>query len=266
MSGYRPKKRLGQNFLTSKDAIQRIIDLIQPTSSLPIVEIGAGRGALTLPLAQSGAIVTAVEIDTDLIGYLEKLLQDFPNCSILNQDFLTMDPSSAKLAPFMLVGNLPYHISSPVIEWVVRNRAFIRMACLMMQKEVADRLASSPGSKDWSPLAIFTQLYFNIESCFTIGSDAFRPVPKVTSAVVKMIPKPAVHVADPERFERIVRAAFRQRRKLLVNNLLGEVVPDPELLRSLLLKMNLPVNIRAEQVSTEQFLVLADKLSGHVTG
>jgi 16S rRNA (adenine1518-N6/adenine1519-N6)-dimethyltransferase len=264
MSGYHPKKRLGQNFLISQDAIQRIIDLIHPTSSLPIIEIGAGRGALTLPLAQSGAVVTAVEIDTDLIGYLEKLLHDFPNSTILNQDFLMMDPSSAKLAPFVLVGNLPYQISSPVIEWVVQHRAFIRMAFLMMQKEVAGRLASSPGSKDWSPLAIFTQLYFDVETCFTVGPNAFRPAPKVTSALVKMTPKPAVTVADPGHFERIVRAAFRQRRKLLVNNLIGEVVADPEVLRSLLLKINLPVNIRAEQVSTEQFLVLADELSGHL--
>lgn len=265
MNGYRPKKRLGQNFLVSKDAIQRIIDLIQPTDSLPIVEIGAGRGALTLPLAQSGAIVGAVEIDTDLIGYLEKLLEDYPNCTILNQDFLTMDPSLARVEPFVLVGNLPYHISSPVIEWVVRHREFIRMACLMMQKEVADRLASSPGCKDWSPLAIFTQLYFDVESCFTVGAEAFRPAPKVTSAVIKMTPKPAIKVADPELFERIVRASFKQRRKLLVNNLVGEIVSGPEFLRSLLLKMDLPITIRAEQVSTEQFLTLVDELSGHVT-
>lgn len=264
MSGYRPKKRLGQHFLVSKDAIQRIIDQIQPDSSMSIVEIGAGRGALTLPLAQSGATVGAVEIDADLIGYLEKLLEDFPNCTILNQDFLTMDPSSAKVEPFVLVGNLPYQISSPVIEWVVQNRAFVRMAVLMMQKEVVDRLASSPGGKNWSPLAIFTQLYFDVETCFTVGPDAFRPTPKVTSAVVKMTPKPAVNVADPVLFERIVRAAFRQRRKLLVNNLVGRVVADPEVLRSQLAKMNLPVNIRAEQVSTEQFLTLVDELADHV--
>jgi 16S rRNA (adenine1518-N6/adenine1519-N6)-dimethyltransferase len=260
MSGYRPKKRLGQNFLISKDTIQRIINLIQPTSSMPIVEIGAGRGALTLPLAQSGAIVTAVEIDNDLIGYLDKLLRDYPNCTILNQDFLTMDPSSEKLSPFVLVGNLPYQISSPVVEWMVQNRAFIQMAFLMMQREVADRLASSPGGKDWSPLAIFTQLYFDVEICFTVGAKSFRPAPKVTSAVVKITPKPAVNVPNPEQFERIVRAAFKHRRKLLVNNLTSESVADPEILRSHLLKMNLPVNIRAEQVSIEQFLTLAEEL------
>lgn len=264
MNGYRPKKRLGQNFLVSKDAIQRIVNLIQPTSSMAIVEIGAGRGALTLPLAKSGAIVGAVEIDIDLIGYLEKLLEDYPNCSILNQDFLTIDPSSANVDPFVLVGNLPYQISSPVIEWIVQNREFIQKACLMMQKEVADRLASSPGCKDWSPLAIFTQLYFDVETCFTVGAEAFRPSPKVTSAVVNMTPKSAVTVADPVRFERVVRASFKQRRKTLVNNLVGEVVIGADELRSLLVQMQLPINIRAEQVSTEQFLVLAERLSDHL--
>ncbi|MDH3889726.1 MAG: 16S rRNA (adenine(1518)-N(6)/adenine(1519)-N(6))-dimethyltransferase RsmA [candidate division Zixibacteria bacterium] len=265
MSGYRPKKRLGQNFLISKETIQRIIDLIQPTDAQSIIEIGAGRGALTLPMAQSGAIVTAVEIDRDLIGYLEKLLENYPNSSILNQDFLRLDPTAAKLAPFVLVGNLPYQISSPVIEWVVQNRESVQVAFLMMQKEVAERLASSPGSKDWSPLAIFTQLYFDVETCFTVGPSAFRPAPKVTSAVVRMTPKAADVVADPVPFQRIVRAAFRQRRKLLVNNLLGEVTTGPEFLRSLLLKMNLPVDIRAEQVSTEQFCALADELVSHLT-
>jgi 16S rRNA (adenine1518-N6/adenine1519-N6)-dimethyltransferase len=260
VSGYRPKKRLGQNFLTSTDAIRRIIDTIDPQSDMTIVEIGAGRGALTLPLAASGADITAVEIDRDLIGYLNKLLDSYPKTAVLNDDFLHLDPLRLKAQPFVLVGNLPYQITTPVIEWIVRFRSDIRFACLMMQKEVADRLASSPGSKDWSPLAIFTQLYFDIERCFTVARDCFHPPPQVTSAVVKMIPRPATQVEYPEPFERVVRASFQQRRKLLVNNLAPGLVADAGRLRAILAELDLPTNIRAEQVSTDQFLDLTGRL------
>ena len=260
MSGYRPKKRLGQNFLTSESAIQRIVDLVSPHAGMHIVEIGAGRGALTLPLARSGAGITAVEIDRDLIGYLENLLKTYPNTRVVAEDFLNIDPLSIPARPFVLVGNLPYQITSPVIEWVVQHRIHIQSACLMMQKEVADRLASSPGCKDWSPLAIFTQLYFEIERCFTLGSDCFRPPPKVTSAVIRMTPKLMAEIKHAAEFERLVRAAFHQRRKLLVNNLSPTLVADPNRLRSILTELNLPANIRAEQVATEKFINLTNRL------
>ena len=260
MSGYRPKKRLGQNFLTSESAIQRIVDLVEPQSGMHIVEIGAGRGALTLPLVRSGAGITAVEIDRDLIGYLENLLKTYPNTKVVAEDFLDIDPLSISARPFVLVGNLPYQITSPVIEWVVRHRMHVQSACLMMQREVADRLASSPGCKDWSPLAIFTQLYFEIERCFTLGPDCFRPPPKVTSAVIRMTPKLTAEVKYAAELERLVRTAFHQRRKLLVNNLSPTLVADPSQLRLILTELDLPANIRAEQVTTEQFINLTDRL------
>ncbi len=260
MAGYRPKKRLGQNFLIADNIIQKIIDLIEPSDSMPVIEIGAGRGALTLPLARSGARIIAVEIDNDLIGYLERLLGEYSNVSILNQDFLDLDPGSCGMEPFILAGNLPYHISSPVLDWVVKYRSFIHKACLMMQKEVADRLASRPGSRNWSPLAVFSQLYFDVELCFTVKRDSFRPPPKVTSAVVRLITRRAIDVGDPKRFERLVRTAFTQRRKLLVNNLAGGLIPDATTVRSALRDMKLEENIRAEQVSIEQFIELTRRL------
>lgn len=261
MSGYRPKKRLGQHFLVSTSAIQRITDLVDAQPDMTIIEIGAGRGALTLPLAASGAGITAVEIDRDLIGYVNKLLGERPNVKIINEDFLKLDPSSFPARPFVLVGNLPYQITSPVVEWLVRHRADVRFACLMMQKEVADRLAASPGCKDWSPLSIFTQLYFNVERCFDLARDCFRPRPNVTSSLVMIRPRPIVQLKHPDRFERLVRTAFRQRRKLLVNNLAPALAADADRLRTILAELDLPDNVRAEQLSIEQFITLSERLA-----
>jgi len=260
MGGYRPKKRLGQNFLVSDKVVGRIVDLVAPRRGMAIVEIGAGRGALTLPLAVSGADIVGVELDRDLIGYLRSLLDDYPNVKIVNDDILGLEPSSFPARPFVLVGNLPYQITSPVIEWVVRYRDDITLACLMMQKEVADRLAASEGGKDWSPLSIFTQLYFDIERCFDVGRDCFRPPPQVTSSVITMKPRRAVKVKHPEQFERLVRASFTQRRKLLVNNLAPALKVEPCRLRDILIELNLPANVRAEQLSTMEFIALTEKL------
>lgn len=257
---YRAKKRLGQNFLKSKDAIERIIDIINPQPGQTIVEVGSGRGALTLPLAESGARIIGVEFDRDLTGYLDKLLRKHDNVTILNQDFLDYDPAEAACEQFTLVGNLPYNISSPVVEWAVRHHDRIPMACLMMQKEVGERLGSSPGKKGWSPAAIFTQLYFEIEVCFSIGPTDFHPRPQVASSVIRLTRKDAPAIEHHLPFSIVVRHAFQQRRKQLVNNLVPDIIPDAKVAQAFFEEIDLSPKVRAEELTTEQFVALTNLL------
>ncbi len=260
MPGYRAKKRLGQNFLKTASVIQNIIEIVDPRSDEAIVEIGSGRGALTLPLAESGATLIAVEFDRDLIGYLKKLMRRCDNVRIVNRDFLELAPADLAEWRFSLVGNLPYNITSPVIEWACRYRESLTRCVFMVQKEVAARLCSRPGSKDWSPLAILTGLDFELDTRLEVSPRHFSPPPQVGSAVIELTPRAAVALSQREPLERLVRAAFRQRRKLLANNLRAEFNVETSAFRSLLAEAGLPENARAEQIEVEQFQHLTELL------
>ncbi len=255
---YRTKKRLGQNFLTSDSIIDRIVEQLSISENDQIVEIGPGRGAITSRLINSNSRVTAVEFDRDLIPYLKKLFEKESNLEIINEDILKFEPLFDK---FKLIGNLPYNITSPVIDWIVRNHQQIDVAVLMVQKEMALRVASQPGNKEWSPIAIFTQLYFDISICFDISPKHFRPAPKVTSSVIKLLPKKVPKINNFQLFEKIIRTAFKQRRKLLINNLVPELISDKNTGEELFGILQLPENIRAEELSTEKFLKLTDLIN-----
>jgi 16S rRNA (adenine1518-N6/adenine1519-N6)-dimethyltransferase len=260
MSVLRPKKRLGQHFLKSPDVIKRIVDLIDSQVGQTIVEIGPGRGALTLPLVASGAEVVAIEFDRDAARYLSRRLAKQSNLQVINQDFLTFDPDSVGLAKFTLVGNLPFNITSPVIDWAINHRSVIERACFMVQKEMAARLAARPNSKDWSPLSIFTQLHFEVAHCFDVAPEHFQPKPKVTSTVITLTPKEKILILHSAQFEKVVRTSFRHRRKLLVNNLVPDIISESRAAREVLRELGLPENCRAEQLSTAQFLTLTEHL------
>ena len=260
MASYHAKKRLGQNFLKSPDIINRIVALSPLSSADTVVEIGSGRGALTLPIAKTGAQVVAIEFDHDLIPYLHKLLGKYDKVRLLNMDFLEFEPHNFDLTQFTLVGNLPYNISSPVLDWCVAQRRHLKLAVLMLQKEVAERVGAQPGGKDWSPLAIFTQLYFKVEKHFDIAASHFTPKPQVASSVITLEPVKEVDMSYPDVFETVVRAAFRQRRKLLSNNLVPTVVGDQHQVIDLFDALGWEKNLRAEELSTEKFLQLTHLL------
>ena len=260
MSRYRAKKRLGQNFLKTASVISKIIEAIAPQDKQHIIEIGSGRGALTLPLAESGVPLVAVEFDSDLIGYLTKLMEKYPHVTIVNLDFLTYEP---EIENYTLVGNLPYNITSPVIEYACEHIDQIESAYFMTQKEVAVRVCSQPGTKDWSPLAIFSQLYFDINLLFDISPKHFSPPPQVTSSLIELLPKAKREIEQREVFTALVRQAFHQRRKTLLNNLVPAVTGDAEVVRKLLAQSELDEKVRAEQVSTEQFLTLTNLFVKH---
>ncbi len=260
MPGYHAKKRLGQNFLKSETIVRRIIETLDIRDGDTIVEVGPGRGALTLPMAAGGARIVAVEFDRDMMGYLGKLLRGHDNVSVVNADFLTFEPAEHGVDRFKLVGNLPFNLSSPVMEWTARHVDRIDRAVFMVQKEVAERICGSPGGKDWSPLGIFTQLGYDARISFEVGPKNFSPPPKVMSAVIELTPRAEGTENVTPEFEQVVRASFRQRRKQLVNNLSPEPVADTGQLREILSELSLPANIRAEELSIDDFFNLTRRL------
>ena len=263
MPAYHAKKRLGQNFLKTGSIIDRVVGLVDPKPDDKIVEIGSGRGALTLPLAQTGAAVWAIEFDRDLIDYLTSLLVEYKSVKIRNLDFLTFDPNTERLDRFKLVGNLPYNITSPVIDWCLRYASRIDSVVLMVQKELGARLAASPGGKDWSPLSIFTQMVFRVERHFDVAAAHFHPQPKVNSSVLKLIPLTMPYGKLTPQTQRVVRASFQQRRKLLVNNLVPRLIPQAEQAHKILDAVAIDLKARAEALTIDQFLNLTTHLVKH---
>jgi len=168
--------------------LDRIVTLINASSATTIVEIGPGQGALTIPLAKSGARLVAVEFDRDLIDPLGKKLAKYPNSKVVQQDFLDFVPDES-LGGFVLGGNIPYNITSPVIDWCIAQVDRLERVILMVQREMGKRIAGRPGTKDWSPLSIMTQLNFDVKYEFEVKPASFTPPPDVHSVVITMTPR-----------------------------------------------------------------------------
>jgi 16S rRNA (adenine1518-N6/adenine1519-N6)-dimethyltransferase len=219
----RARKRFGQHFLEPA-WVARLIEAQNAAPDDVFLEIGPGRGALTLPLSAKVRRIIAVEIDRDLAGHLRRTLPG--NVRVIEGDFLDLDLDDAlrdEPRPVRVVGNLPYNVSSPILFKLLRAAAEGRVfsdATLMLQKEVADRLVASPGTGEYGTLTIQVALLADVERLLTLPPGAFRPPPKVTSAVVRMVFRPAREdVGDLRIFERLVRGIFLQRRKTLLNAL-----------------------------------------------
>jgi 16S rRNA (adenine1518-N6/adenine1519-N6)-dimethyltransferase len=218
---FRAKKKYGQHFLEAAWA-DRLIAAIEPHAGDRFVEIGPGPGALTVRLAPQVARITAVELDGDLVAALHPRLP--PNVTLVHADFLEFDLSAlATERPFRVVGNLPYNVSSPILFALLdahRTLGGLIDATLMVQREVADRIVAPPGGRDYGVLSIFVQLHADVRRVLSLPPGAFRPVPKVHSAVVNLrFREPAVALADEPSFEAMVRTMFMQRRKTLLNAL-----------------------------------------------
>lgn len=219
----RARKRFGQHFLEPA-WVTRLVDALNATVDDTFLEIGPGRGALTRPLASRAGRVLAVELDRDLAAALAA--EALPNVQVIQGDVLSLDlPAllAAERLPVRVAGNLPYNISSPILFALLHAAAdgeAIADATLMLQKEVVDRLAASPGSKDYGSLAVQAGLRADVDRLMTLPPGAFRPPPKVTSAVVRLrFRPPSADAGDLEVFERVVRGTFLQRRKTLGNAL-----------------------------------------------
>lgn len=253
------KKHLGQNFLHERGVIEKIVLAIDPQPGDRIVEIGPGQGALTLPLLDRHGALTAIEFDRDLLQPLAAAAQSHGELTLLNADVLDVDFSALAdgmhgKGPLRLVGNLPYNLSSPILFHALDHAAAVRDMHFMLQKEVVERMASGPGSKVYGRLSVMLQAYCRVTPLFKVAPGAFRPAPKVDSAVVRLQPLPPADIGidDPVRFAQVVRAAFGQRRKTLRNALSG--VLDAAAIEA----AGLRPDARAEQLAVADFIHLSN--------
>jgi 16S rRNA (adenine1518-N6/adenine1519-N6)-dimethyltransferase len=244
------KKRFGQNFLHDAGVIDRIIRSINPQPGDAIVEIGPGLGALTAPLLKKIEKLRVVELDRDVVPHLLTNCENNPGLEIIMADALKVDygalaPAGGKLR---LVGNLPYNISTPILFHLLRYADQIADMHFMLQKEVVDRMAAEPGDDDYGRLTVALAARAHVAKLFTVGPGAFTPAPKVDSAIVRLVPRPpAFEIVDQTLFDRIVAAAFSQRRKTLSNGLKTLMTADQ------IREAGIDPGIRAERLSAEQF-------------
>ena len=257
------KKNLGQNFLHDRGVIERIVLAIDPRPGDRIVEIGPGQGALTFPLLRRHGELTAIEFDRDLLQPLAAAAQAHGALSLLNANVLDVDFSALAAGGMpgegllRLVGNLPYNLSSPILFHVLDHAPVVRDMVFMLQKEVVDRMAAPPGSKVYGRLSVMLQAYCRVEALFIVPPGAFRPPPKVDSAVVRLVPRDAseVGIDDPALFARVVRDAFGQRRKTL-RNALSQVCDAAAITAA-----GIRPELRAEQLPVADFVRLANALT-----
>jgi 16S rRNA (adenine1518-N6/adenine1519-N6)-dimethyltransferase len=254
---------LGQHFLRDRGIAAEIVDLVAPTSKDLVVEIGPGEGALTTELAQRAGHVIALEVDRDLAGRLRS--RSLPRLEVLDADARTWDygtvtrPAGGRV---LVVGNLPYSVGKPILEALVTARTAIDEMALMLQKEVAERLAAPPGSKTYGGLSVLTQIYCDVRLALRVPPEAFKPPPKVDSAVVhlRVLPGPRVPLNDERRFHTIVRASFAQRRKMLANALAATLGIDLEEARSATSRAGIDPKRRAETLTIDEFAALTRQL------
>jgi len=263
-------KSLGQHFLNDRSILRKIVDIVDPQKDELVIEVRAGKGKLTFPLADRSSSVIAIEKDKDLIPFLKESCRE--NIFILEQDVLRVDfpalvaEEAAGLGRVKLTGNLPYSISSPLLFKVLKDKDLFSACVFLLQKEVAERLGAQPGSKDYAPLSILFQLHFEVRLRFTLAPGTFSPPPKVQSALVSLEkrPSPLFAVRDEENFSRFLRAAFARRRKTLLNNLKAGTF-SPALLEGALRRLSLKEKVRAEQLTIGQLVALFEVL-GAQTG
>ena len=255
---HQPRKRFGQNFLHDARIIQRIVDSIAPKPGEPVLEIGPGQGALTSVLLQHQPQLTAVELDRDLVALLQARFAAEPHFTLVAGDALKFALASLDAAPHSLrvVGNLPYNISTPLLFHLLAQREYIRDMHFMYQKEVVQRLAAQPGSKDYGRLGIMAQYHCRVVPLFDVPPGCFFPPPKVMSAIVRLVPRePSLPAQDPALLAQLVNTAFQQRRKTLRNTLKG-MATDAQLRAT-----GIDPDARAETLAVDDFVRLANSLA-----
>ena len=264
------QKKYGQNFLIDTHVLDKIINAAKITKDDFVLEIGPGIGTMTQYLASSAREVFAVEIDRALIPILEDTLSEYENVAILNEDILKVD--IRKLAekrnqgrPIKVVANLPYYITTPIIMGLFEEEVPVESITVMVQKEVADRMQTGPGSKDYGALSLAVQYYASPYIVANVPPNCFMPRPKVGSAVIRLSrhEKPPVDVKDPRLMFRIIRASFNQRRKTLVNGLKNAQDLDftKEEIERAVSACGFPAGIRGEALTLQNFADLANCLS-----
>jgi len=251
----RPKKSWGQNFLADEQALERIAAAAELGPGQAVVELGAGLGHLTRHLLSTGARVVAVERDRDMVAVLGELPAE--RLRVVAADAAQADFAAlAGTSPAVVVGNLPYHLTSPILFAVLDQYRAVSRAVFTLQREVAERIAAPPGGRDYGLLSVLLGLHFRVEELFVLPARAFHPPPKVESAVVRLtaLAEPRAPVTSEERFRQVVKAGFGQRRKTLLNALKADpTLGTPQSLAEALVTAGVEPTRRAETLSVEEF-------------
>jgi len=263
--GLYPKKRLGQHFLVDPNILNKVIRMAQVGKEDVVLEIGPGLGSMTLALSHEAKKVIAVEIDPKLAAILEVKAKDHHNVEVVKSDILSLDFKhflKKEGRPVKVVANLPYQISTPLLFRFVESKEFFSGFTLMLQKEVAQRMAARPGGKEYGPLSIFVQLVLDLSVRFFIKPSAFFPPPKVASAVVQMAwkEKPMIQANEEEWFRRVVKACFGYRRKTLINAMRHSELSLPESAESRMEQAGIDPRRRPETLTIPEFAKLANVL------
>ena len=247
------KKKWGQNFLVDNNLLEKIINNVKIDSNKNVLEIGPGQGALSEKLVGICNELHMVEIDRDLIAIL-KQHHKLSQAEIINQDILKVDLSTLNIKNPVVIGNIPYNITSPIVFWLIKYLASWNRAYLMVQKELAQRLTAKIGTKDYSRLTVMTSLYFDIKICFLISPNVFLPKPKVQSAFIEIIKKEnsSHHNINLKSFDQVVRMAFNQRRKMLRNSLSSLNID--------IKNCAIDFTERPEQLSVEDFIEISNNI------
>lgn len=254
----KPKKSLGQHFLTDLNIARAIAETLDKYTGTPVLEVGPGMGVLTRFLLAQGHDLTVVELDHESVEYLQ---ENFPELKerIVEKDFLKLDLSTLFPGDFCVIGNYPYNISSQIFFKILDYKDRVPCCSGMIQKEVAERMAASPGSKTYGILSVLLQAWYDIEYLFTVPEHVFNPPPKVKSAVIRMTRNRVRQLGCDERlFKQIVKTAFNQRRKTLRNSLRSLVGKECEILSETIF------DERPERLSVEQFIGLTNLLKNHI--
>ncbi|MEP6847953.1 MAG: 16S rRNA (adenine(1518)-N(6)/adenine(1519)-N(6))-dimethyltransferase RsmA [Acidobacteriota bacterium] len=256
------KRSLGQNFLVDPSYISKIIDALEVRSGDIVVEIGPGRGALTERLVATADRIIAVEIDRDLVPLLRDRFKNDENLIVIEADVLKIDlaqlvPRDIHTAPnsplFKVVANLPYYISTAVLQKLAEQRHLLSTLVLMFQREVVDRITAAPGNSDRGFLTVLTEAFFEIERLFDVPAEAFRPQPKVRSSVVRLTPKTR-EISNETVFRELISNAFRQKRKTLTNNLKAFYPNAAEIIAA----AGIDPRLRPEALTIDQWLRLVE--------
>lgn len=265
--GFKNSKSLGQNFLINSDVIRDMVEAAEVGPKDLVIEVGPGIGVLTTGIAEKAGKVIAIELDKSLLPVLDFTLAGYPNAEVINQDILKADlpgiiEEGLKDLPqgkVKIMGNLPYYITTPIITELLEKDIPAESITIMMQKEVADRVVASPGSKIYGALSVLVQYYCKAEEVVFVSKENFFPAPKVDSAVIKLtkLEEPSVKVKDKDLFFKLVRGGFGQRRKTLQNSLVGGGF-EKEKVKACLEEAGIDGNRRAETLSLEEFAGLAN--------
>ncbi len=255
------KKRYGQNFLIDNNIIKKITDEVSSSSSDLIIEIGPGKGALTKELKKKDSYIIAYEIDTDLVTTLEKLENE--KVKVIYKDILTTnikeDINNINYSELYIVGNLPYYITTPIIEHIIKQNLVFKKFTIMVQKEVADRFMAKPKSKDYGYITLVLKYFFDTFKVCDVSKYSFNPVPKVESAVISFIPKVNKEKIDVDKYFDFLKIIFRQKRKTLKNNVSN--IYNWDKIIKVLAKYNISESCRAEELEEQVILDIFKSIS-----